>query len=299
MSNIRVGTASWADPELVKSGLFYPKEATSPEDRLRYYCSQFSMVEVDSSYYAMPSPTNSEKWAERSPTDFVFNIKAFRLFTHHQTDPKVLPVAIRNALPPTDAKNIYYKDVPLELRDELWRQYKIAIEPLRRAGKLGAVHFQFPKWFIANRASYAHLEEVRERMSDYLIAVEFRQQSWFADERRDATLEFERQHRFVNVIVDEPQGLPGSIPAVWEVTNPELAIVRFHGRNHATWNKKGLKASADRFDYDYSNDELQDFVAPIDAIARQVQHAHVIMNNNREDQAVRNGRTLRAMLNAD
>ena len=192
MSNIRVGTASWADPDLVKSGLFYPPAAKSPEERLRYYCSQFSMVEVDSSYYAMPSSQNSEKWAERSPADFIFNIKAFRLFTRHQTEPKVLPASIRNALPPMEKKILYYDDVPLELRDELWRQYKLAIEPLRQTGKLGAVHFQFPKWFIADARGYAHLEEIRERMAGYTLAIEFRQKSWFAPERADAMLEYER-----------------------------------------------------------------------------------------------------------
>ena len=81
---ILVGTASWADKSLVDSGKFYPPEVTSPEERLRYYASQFPIVEVDSSYYAMPLPATTQQWAERTPDNFVFNIKAFRLFTGHR-----------------------------------------------------------------------------------------------------------------------------------------------------------------------------------------------------------------------
>jgi len=163
MGDIRVGTASWTDPELVKSDLFYPTTAKTPEDRLRFYCSQFSIVEVDSSYYAMPSVQNATKWAERSPPDFIFNIKAFRLFTRHQTDRNVLPLVVRSELGALDKKVLYYDDIPLELRGELWRQYKAAIEPLRAAGKLGAVHFQFPKWFIADQRGSAGLAPIHSQ----------------------------------------------------------------------------------------------------------------------------------------
>ena len=95
---ILVGTASWADKSLVDSGKFYPPDVTSPEARLRYYASQFPMVEVDSSYYAMPLPATTQQWAERTPDNFVFNVKAFRLFTGHQTQPRVFPKDIQEAL---------------------------------------------------------------------------------------------------------------------------------------------------------------------------------------------------------
>jgi uncharacterized protein YecE (DUF72 family) len=298
MGQIRVGSASWADPELVKSGLFYPKEAKSPEERLRFYASKFSLVEVDSSYYAMPSSTNSQKWADRTPDDFLFNMKAFRLFTRHQTDRKMLPADIRKALPARTKKMFYYEDVPEELRAELWRQFKIALEPLRRAGKLVAVHFQFPKWFVGNPRDFAHLEEIRERMADYLVAVEFRARTWFDGKRDERTLEMERRNGWVNVTVDEPDTGASSIPTVWDVTSPRLAIVRMHGRNHGQWDKKELKTSAERFDYDYTDDELAAFVKPIKKLAKQVDLVQVIMNNNRGDQGVRNGATLRDLLGA-
>ena len=105
--NIRVGLCSWSDPSLIKSKAFYPRGCSSAEARLRYYASQFPIVEVDSSFYAMPSATNAVLWAERTPSDFVFNVKAFRLLTGHQTPPAVLPADIAAALPPLPARKRY------------------------------------------------------------------------------------------------------------------------------------------------------------------------------------------------
>src|SRR6266699_1314368 len=110
MSNILVGTASWTDKSLIASGRFYPPKCNTPEDRLRYYASQFPLVEVDSSYYAMPKPEVAQLWAERTPENFTFNIKAFRLFTGHQTSAAALPKDVAEALGPVEKRNLYYKD---------------------------------------------------------------------------------------------------------------------------------------------------------------------------------------------
>ncbi|HEY5807133.1 MAG TPA: DUF72 domain-containing protein [Povalibacter sp.] len=292
---IRIGTASWTDATLLKSGKFYPRDVKTAEGRLRFYANEFPIVEVDSSYYAMPSVTNAALWAERTPAKFIFNMKMFRLFTHHQTEPKVLPPNVRAMLPQADAQ-LYYNDLSDELRAEMWRQFELAIEPLRAAGKLGALLFQFPKWFIARRSSIEYLHEIRRRLANYTLAVEFRHESWFSDGQRTSTLALERELEFCNVIVDEPQ-LPGSVPAVWEVTLQRLAIVRLHGRNAATWNMKGLKAASDRFNYDYSDAELRGFVTPVRRLREMADEVHVIFNNNLEDQGVRNARTMLRLLN--
>lgn len=288
-----IGTASWTDPTLVKSGKYYPRDVKTAEARLRYYSAEFPIVEVDSTYYAMPSVTNATLWAQRTPPQFVFNIKVFRLFTQHQTDPKVLPANVRAAL--GAQQTLYYNDVPAELQDELWRQFALSLEPLHATGKLGSLLFQFPKWFLPNRASRRHLEEIRQRLPESAIAIEFRHESWFEGRQRESTLAFEREMAFTNVIVDEPQ-LPGSIPTVWEVTTPGLALLRLHGRNAQTWNLKGLKAASDRFNYDYSDDELREFVLPVRRLREQAREVHVIFNNNLEDQGVRNARTMMRML---
>lgn len=96
--------------------------------------------------------------------------------------------------------------------DELWRQFESAVAPLAEAGKLGALHFQFPRWFTAKQENFDYLEEVRDRLRSHRVAIEFRHKSWFLPERRDAMLAFLYQHKFVNVTVYEPQGAANTIP---------------------------------------------------------------------------------------
>ena len=164
MSNILIGTASWTDKSLIASGRFYPAKCNSPEERLRYYASQFPLVEVDSSYYAMPKPEVAQLWAERTPPTFTFNIKAFRLFTGHQTSPAALPKDVAEALGPVEKRNLYYKDLPREITDELWRQYREGIEPLKRSGKLAAVHFQFAPWVAYHPKNREHIDECQRQL---------------------------------------------------------------------------------------------------------------------------------------
>src|SRR5690242_14043674 len=250
MSNVLVGTSSWTDKSLIESGKFYPRTATTPEDRLRFYASQFPIVEIDSSYYGIPSVENAQRWAERTPPGFLFNVKAYRLFTRHQTPVVSLGKELARTLN-VGKKNVYDKDVPEEIAMELWRQFRSVLEILREAGKLGAVHMQFAPWVAFHPENFDHLEHCRAMLAGFNLAVEFRNNTWFdTDRHADRTLQFERDNGLVNVIVDEPQGIANTIPAVWEVTNSQLAIVRLHGRNHATWNRKGLKTSSQRFDYD-------------------------------------------------
>ncbi len=91
VGHVLAGTAGWTDPSLIKSHRFYPAEATSAEARLRFYSAQFPLVEVDSSYYALPSQANAERWVERTPDGFTFDIKAFAPLTQHPVEPARLP----------------------------------------------------------------------------------------------------------------------------------------------------------------------------------------------------------------
>lgn len=293
---ILVGTASWTDKTLIDSGKFYPVEATTPEARLRYYAQRFPFVEVDASYYAIPAPATAQAWAERTPPEFTFNVKAFRLFTGHQTDPKFLEKDIRAALPPTEKKMLYYRDVPPEILDELWRRFKLALVPLSRNAKLAAVHFQFAPWVINDRDGIAHVIECVDRMADHHLTVEFRNQIWFDQAHRARTLEFQRGLGVSHTIVDAPQRTQNSVPAVWDVTNPMLALVRLHGRNHATWNIKGAKSASDRFNYDYTQAELTELVPQLKAVERRVEVLQVVFNNNYGDQGQRNGQALMKLL---
>ena len=144
MGEILVGTCSWTDPTLIQSGRFYPDWARSAEARLQHYASQFGLVEVDSSYYALPNERASRLWVERTGEGFIFDIKAFRLFTQHPTPLVALPRDIREALPPQPKgkAHIYHRDIPSELTNELWNRFERALLPLDSAGKLGVVLFQ-------------------------------------------------------------------------------------------------------------------------------------------------------------
>ena len=293
---ILVGTASWTDKTLIECGRFYPKGCSTPEARLRHYASVFPMVEIDSSYYAIPAVPVSRNWATRTPPDFIFNIKAFRTFTGHQTSPTVLAKDLQAALGDTGKKMLYCRDFPAEIIDELWRRFNEAVSPLRETGKLAAVHFQFAPWLLRNREGRAHVEECVERMAGHHLSVEFRNATWFASEHLEDTLRFEGKLGVTHTVVDGPQGFASSVPRVWEATNPGLAILRLHGRNAETWNAKGLTAASDRFNYDYPVQQLEDMLPDIQALAQKVGMLQVIFNNNQEDQGQRNALALMSLL---
>lgn len=295
-SNILAGTASWTDKTLIACGRFYPPSCQTAEQRLRFYARQFPLVEVDSSYYAMPLPQTARLWAERTPAHFTMNVKAFRLFTGHPALPTAFPRDLQKALGADAPRTVYYEQVPRELRDELWRRFVEALAPLKAAGKLGAVHFQFAPWLLRDRASMAHVEHCVEKMQGHLVAAEFRHGTWFFGEHLEQTLAWERSLGLVHTVVDSPQGFANCVPCVWDVTNPRLAIVRLHGRNKETWNKKGLAASSSRFDYQYSADELAAMLPELRHLATQAQAVHVVFNTNHQDQSQVGARMLQELL---
>jgi uncharacterized protein YecE (DUF72 family) len=186
MGEILIGTCSWTDPTLIKSGRFYPVSAKSAEARLQFYASQFRLVEVDSTYYAMPNEATARLWVERTGADFIFDIKTFRLFTMHQTPLVSLPKDIREALPKNSAekKNIYQKNLPLEVVNELWGRFEKALLPLDSAGKLGVVLFQFPPWYYPGDEQREYILSCKEKLRQYQIAVEFRHNSWVNDKNK-------------------------------------------------------------------------------------------------------------------
>jgi uncharacterized protein YecE (DUF72 family) len=294
---IRIGTASWADKSLIATGRFYPPDATTPAARLRHYATQFSLVEADAGFYAIPNPGMTRLWAERTPPGFAMNVKAFRLLTGHQTPHEVLPPEVREALPDRlQAKPVlYYQDLPPALTDAVWRQFREALMPLRHAGRLGLVHFQFPPWLVRNRAGHAHVTHCAERLSGFKLSVEFRHTSWFEGPHAAETLAFERGLGVVHTVVDEPQGFTNTVPPHWAHTDERHALVRMHGRNAATWNNR-TSTSGGRFNHDYDDAELEGLAWQIKELDRPGMEVHVVLNNNNWDQAQRNGRTLMGVM---
>jgi uncharacterized protein YecE (DUF72 family) len=295
MAPILVGTASWTDKSLIECGRFYPRKSLTAEERLRFYASQFPMVEVDSSYYAIPSANTAQLWAERTPQGFEFNVKAFRLFTGHPATPQVLHEDLRRALGPQLPERFYLRQLAPEVQDELWRRFVQALAPLRAAGRLSAVHFQFAPWVLPNREGRALVAASAERMAGQLACAEFRHRSWFAGEQAAATLQMLRELGLAHTVVDAPQGTANTVPTVWEATDSRLALLRLHGRNTATWNVPGPAAS-DRFNYLYTQTELVAFVSPLRRLAQQVGKVHVVFNTNFEDQGPVGARLMARLL---
>jgi uncharacterized protein YecE (DUF72 family) len=294
---VLVGISSWTEPTLIKRGNFYPKGVSSAEDRLKFYATQFPVVEVDSSYYFPPSERNAALWAERTPKDFTFNIKAYSLLTEHPTKVESLYKDVREGLPKDllEKKNVYRDKLPDEAVDEVWKRFREALMPLHSAGKLGSVLFQFPQWFVIGRKSKDYLLECQERLPDYLIAVEFRQKLWMEGSNQEETLAFLEEHDIPYVCVDMPQGFDSSIPPVAAATSKQLAVVRFHGRDPEIWEKK-VATAAERFRYDYTKKEMEEWVPRVEALAAEAKETHVVMNNCYENYAVRSARQLSDLL---
>jgi len=297
---IRVGTCSWTDPTIFKSG-WYPAEATSAETRLQYYASQFSVVEVDSSYYGMPSGRNAALWVDRTPEDFTFDLKAYSLMTGHGAQVSKLPPIVRDSLPAsfgTGKRQIYMKDLPQAAQRWIWEAFDRALDPLRHTGKLGVVLLQFPPWFALNRQNQRSIERCRELLPETRLAVEFRNSSWLEDRATTETLALLTANGMTYAAVDGPQGFRSSVPLLAAVTEPGLALLRLHGRNVENWEAPGISV-AERFKYLYSTQELDTLRTKVQQLAEQAEETHVLFNNCYSDYGVRNAAQLAEMLNLE
>jgi uncharacterized protein YecE (DUF72 family) len=294
---ILIGTSSWTDKTLIKDGNFYPPDAKTAEKRLNFYASKFPIVEVDSTYYFPPSENNSVLWIERTPKDFTFNIKAYSLLTNHPTRAESMYKDLQDALPEAK-KRVYREQLPDEVVDEVWQRFHDALMPLHSAGKLGAVLFQFPQWFVIGKKSKAYIEECVERLKDFRVAIEFRNKLWMEKGNAEETLSFLEERNLPFVCVDMPQGFDSSLPPIAAVTADDIAMVRFHGRDKKAWTTKS-EAASERFRYDYKKKELQEWVPRIEEMSSQARETHVLMNNCYRDFAVRNARELGDLLDLD
>lgn len=293
---VLVGTCSWTDQTLVKETDWYPKRSMTAAERLGYYAARFPLAEADSTYYYPPSPQLTRGWAERTPDDFTMNVKAYSLLTGHPAKPNSLWPDLRDAIKPEFAgkRNVYLSHLPPEAVAEVWARFRHALGPLIAAGKLGTVLFQYPEWFTAKKDNRAELEAIRERWPDLPVCVEFRSPSWLeAGADRDRTLHLLRDLHLALVVVDAPP--TSGLSAVDEVTDPGLAVVRFHGRNDDTW-KGRTETAAERFRYLYSRAELKKWVPKLHHLAAQAKRVHALMNNCYQDYGVRNAADLAEMV---
>ncbi len=285
---------------MTAAGVFYPSDADTAEERLAFYASRFPVVEVDATYYALPSRRLAELWIERTPPDFVFDVKAHALLTGQPTETKRLPRAIREALPPTVATRprLYAKDLPGELLAEVWRLFADGLSPLAESGQLGAVFLQYPRWFFTSSENRDAIREAQAALAPFglRVAVEFRNASWFNEKNAERTLRFLEDEGIPLVMVDGPQGFKSSVPPVVAATSPHLAVVRFHGRRTATWESMRGLPTVERFRYLYQPDELREWVPSVMRAAAGADETHVLMNNCYANYGSTNARELAAML---
>jgi uncharacterized protein YecE (DUF72 family) len=273
--SVRVGTCSWADDSLSK--LWYPRGVGSAEARLRYYADHFDTVEVNSSYYALPAPEAARAWVERTPPGFVFHVKAFAMMTRHPVKVEQLPPDLREHAEFDDRGRVDHPSS--ELRSAVFRRFLEGIQPLEDAGKMGGILLQLPQYVTFKPSSMAYLEWAREQLPGRHMMVEFRHRSWLTDDHREETLEFLRRLPATYVIVDAPPMQGDNVAPTVIAQTSDTAYIRFHGRNTATWNRRGGSAS-ERFDYLYSRAELEEWVQPLRELAGEAREVSAMFNNN-------------------
>jgi uncharacterized protein YecE (DUF72 family) len=263
MGTLLIGTSAWSDHDP-----FYPP-GLKPAEQLPFYARHFPIVEVNTTYYRIPAPRLVEGWVARTPPGFRFGVKPPRQLTS-------TPEA-----PAPDA------DVAAAFAE--------AIAPLADAGKLGAVTFQFPPSYRNTEEHREYLRLLPELLPDYPIAVEFRRRDWLDEEHAADTLALLEETGLSYTMADEPQLGTGSVPPVAAVTNPRLAVVRFHGRNARTW-YRFTGDSRERFNWEYSTEELEEWCPKIEAARETAGEVHVFFNANFADQGPRNAIKLMDLL---
>ena len=269
---VRIGTSGWNYPtgKGTWNGVFYPL----PEDRergfdeLRFYSERFNTVEINSTFYGQPRANAALGWVKRTPQDFEFTVKLYQKFTHPGMTIDRTPVAQADV----DA-------------------FKGGIEPLAAAGKLGPLLIQFPFSFQRVPDAVDYLNWLLNAFRDYHLAVELRHRSW--SDAQEETRALLNQYRAAWVQIDEPK-FESSIRQDLSAGDSEIYYVRFHGRNAKEWWDHA--ESEDRYNYFYSEEELEPIAAKARAARDLKKKVYLLMNNHFSAQSIANATTLKKML---
>lgn len=273
---MRIGTSGWSYPQGrgTWTGVFYPTSSTARRvDELQYYAERFDTVEVNSTFYRLPSAQVTAGWARRTGPGFLFSVKLFQKFTH--------PIMFVERNPGADAAV-----TPLDVD-----AVRASLDPLATAGKLGPLLAQFPPSFDESAEAFDYLHWLLRAFSEYPMAVELRHRSWSdATDRVHALLV---EHGATWVFIDEPKF---RFSIAQQLTHERCAYsyLRLHGRNaQAWWNHD---AAEDRYDYLYTADELEPFAEAASASRRLMKKLYLYMNNHFESKAVANALMLKSRL---
>ncbi len=295
---IRVGTCSWTEKSLIQSGEFYPKNVRTAEARLQFYSTRFDTVEVDSTYYAIPTKSTAYYWAQRAPENFVFHIKVYGALTGHGIDPKTLPPDIRNELSEKDKAQKY-----ISVKEQCFSELSLtnfmeALYPLMSVGKLGVLVFQFPPWLIYKPDHLDTILKYKGMIGRNRMAVEFRHGSWYASDVREKVFHSLRKNQIIHVGADEPQfGNQVTVPFVPQTT-ADIAYYRLHGRNKENWQKRGVATSL-RYAYLYSEEELKEFIPHVQISSKLAKVTYVMFNNCHGGFATRNAERMKELIRGE
>lgn len=297
-NRVRVGTASWSEPEFVRAGWYPPGLAA--KQQLAHYARQFDLVELNSSFYALPQPRQCERWAAETPPGFRFDAKVHRLLSRHATRPDALPADLREQVEVSERGNVILTPM---LEEELAGRLLDALEPLARAGKLGALLLQLTPSFAPHACDLEQLEgllwSLRGRGNHpRQVVVELRHRSWLEGPRRAESVAFFREQGVALASIDGPsaneQKHSTIMPAVDEITDERLTYLRLHGRDSKAYLTG--RTVAERFHYDYTDGELDEVFARTERLAAASNEVHVVFNNNARDFAPRAAERLRRRL---
>jgi uncharacterized protein YecE (DUF72 family) len=264
-ATVRLGTCSFADEGLVKS--WYPRGISTSKARLAYYAERFDTVEVDSPYYHLPDPAVTGRWAQRTPPEFVFHVKAHASMTGHE---------------------------PAE-QERAFAEFRASLEPLELSGKLRGILLQYHPRFVKSDEAKEELSRVRALLDPLVPLVEFRHRSWLEEDERADTLGFLERSGIAYVSVDAPRTRASNVVPPVAAATHRVAYIRFHGRNVMTWNIRSEK-SWQRFDWMYSAEELAEWVEKLARLADEADEVYALFNNNRDDFAPRSAAILRDLL---
>jgi uncharacterized protein YecE (DUF72 family) len=289
---VLVGTASWTDPEFIKAG-WYPAEVKNDAaGRLRYYAEHFPMVEVNATFYALPSLRTVENWTARTPDGFRFVVKAHQVISGHRSDPSRLPGPLRTLPFASDSRGHIVRP-SRELRDAAIDTLLEALGPME--AKLEAILLQLPPSVAYGDAQLAEVGRIIRRCAPVRVAVEFRHRSWVTGAALPVTMAMLADRDAAYVCVDAPRtDLTSTMPPLIEVTTPKLAYLRLHGRNADTW--KGSSTVAERFNYRYDAQELEGLITPVRQMSLRAEDVVVVFNNNAGDYALRNAGEFQRMV---
>jgi uncharacterized protein YecE (DUF72 family) len=264
-ATVRIGVCSFADEGLLKH--WYPRGVSTPAARLAYYGECFDTVEVDSPFYHLPDPAVTGRWAQRTPPEFVFHVKAHRTMTHHE-----------------EAE-----------QKQAFAEFRASLEPLELSGKLKGILLQYHPSFKKSPEAKEELAQVRELLEPLVPLIEFRHRSWLEGMEHDDTLAFLEREGLAVVSVDAPPTRASNVLPTFAAATHALAYIRFHGRNVKTWNIKAEKSS-ERFNWMYLPEELAEWVERIGRLADEADEVYAMFNNNRDDFAPRSAAILRGLL---